>query len=535
MARPVKGDIVDGYRLVGDDINDPASWEFVGPQPLPQGSSREAIASAAEEERGNPIAIGLGRLLDTSAAGLKQAALETANKISPSEKLRQELANLYEEQSANTQAYKRYQQRFPLDTAIGEAAPYAFMPGGPLGVGLKMGAMEGMRYGNPQERATNALVGLGSGFASGLIGNAVSGYVNPKLSTMQRNALREGSEMGIQPRLSEVTQSPAVARYEDMAARIPGGAGVFEDFNKANTKAVNRAAAASMGQPADASGQVSDEVFASAKRDLGKVFDAIKSVGKVNIGGRLVNPIQLDSGVISAADDVIRTQAKLGNRANQQIVDLAKQAKRMAGLRSRIDGEAYQLWHSDLTDASFSAYKANDSTSGKAYKGLLTALDHAAESSLRRANLGGLADELKAVRPLYANYKLLLRGTVAEGGDVSPARVAQALRTLNPTAFRTGGGGELSKLGRYAEAFPPLRAGSQTFERGVTADPIAAAALGGPAYGIAKATTSPAVTYIPRKLGGTTAGAIAGPAASYSTRAGILSFLKRLMQAQTPQ
>lgn len=534
MVAPVKGQIVDGFRFNGGNPSSPDSWEEVGLQQLPPMSSGEGFAAAAGEEKGNPLAIGLGRFHDTAAMGLKQVALEAVNRLSPNEKIKQELARLAEEQSSNTAAYKAFQNRFPTETAIGETAPFAFTPGGPLGVGMKMAGTEALRYGNPQERAAHGLVGMGSGLLSGLMGNMVGGYINPNLTTMQRNALREGDQMGIQPRLSQVTQSPAIARYEDMAARIPGGAGVFEDFTRANTTAVNKVAARSMGQEADASGQVGDEVFANAKRELGRVFEAIKSVGKVNVGGRLVNPIQLDTGVIAAADDVIRTQAKLGNRANQQIVDLAKQAKRMAGLRSRIDGEAYQLWHSDLTDASFSAFKASDSTSGKAYQGLLGALDRAAESSLRRANLGGLADELRTVRPLYANYKLLLRGTVAEGGDVSTARVAQAMRTLNPTSFRTGGGGELAKLGRYAEAFPPLRAGSQTFERGVTADPLAALALGGPAYAIAKATTNPAVTYIPRKLGGTTAGAVLGPAASYSTRAGMLSLLKRIMHAQTP-
>lgn len=509
-------------------------------QPIryPSASRKEAIAAAASEEPGNPLAIGAGRLLDTSAMGLKQAALEGARRIVPEgsmrERLKQELAALAEEQAANTEAYKAYANRFPVETAIGESAPYAALQGGPLHLGLQMGALEGLRYGSPGERSARGLLSAGQGFVAGSIGNAVSRYLNPPLTSTQHAALQEGSKMGIEPRLSQVLRSPAIARIEDTAARVPGGAGVFEEFNRANQMAVNRAAAGAMGATPDASGQLSDEVFAATKQKLGSVFDAIKSVGKVNIGGRSVNPIQLDQGVIGAANDVIKTQNKLGSRANQAVLKLAQDAKRMAGLRARIDGEAYQLWHSDLTDASYTAFKGGESTAGRAYLGLMNALDDAAERSLHRANLGGLANELKAVRPLYSNFKLLTKGSVTEGGNVSPARVAQALRTSNPDAFRTGGGGDLAKIGRYAEAFPPLRAGSQTFERTMLSDPVSAAVYGLPAYGAAKIATSPAATFIPSHLGGTRAGAMLGPMGSYLSKTGVLSLFKRLLEPQTP-
>lgn len=541
MAKPVKGQIVDGYRFLGGNPNDPSSWEETGLRPLdlPSGTTMEARAAAAQEEKGNPLAIGLGRFLDTSAMGLKQAAMEGASRVLPEggmrERLRSGLAQLSEEQAGNTEAYGAYQRRFPMETAIGETAPYAFMSGGPLGVAAKMGGMEALRYGQPDERAARGVVGAGTGFAAGAVGNVINRYLNPPLTSTQRQALTGAREMGIQPRLSEVTRNPTIARLEDASSRVPGGAGVFEEFNRANQIAINRAGARSMGAQADATGQLSDEVFTATKQKLGRVFEAIKSVGKVRMGGRSVNPILLNKTVENAADEVIRAQLKLGNRANQEILNLAQNAKKMAGLKARIDGEAYQLWHSNLTDAAYGSFKAGESQTGQAYQKMLKSLDDAAVHSLRMANLGGIADALVATRPLYANFKLLTKGGATKAGDVNAAAVARLLRQANPEAFLTGRSGDLSAVGKYAEAFPPLRPGSQTFERQMMTDPLSVAAYGGFAYPFAKATTSPLVTGIPARLGGTTAGAILGPAASYSTRAGMMSFIKRLLEPQTPQ
>src|SRR5690606_38604069 len=141
----------------------------------------------------------------------------------------------------------------------------------------------------------------------------------------------------------------------------------------------------------------------------------------------------------------------------------AQQAKTLAANKARIDGEAYQLIRSGLSEASFDASGTNRVLYGK----LLEALDDSADASLRASGHAALADSLKTVRPQYGNLKVLEKGAVAEAGNVSPARVASTLRSKNPAAFREGRleGNQLFDIARMGEAFKPLRAGSPTYER----------------------------------------------------------------------
>lgn len=500
--------------------------------------NQEAVQSAAQQETENPLLIGAGRAFDTILAGAKQAALEGARATTSNEdkraRLRDELARLAEEQAANTQAYKAFTERFPVQTAIGESLPYGLMRGGPLGLGLQIGAIEGLKYGTPEERATRGVLGFGSGALAGAIGNTISKYVNPDLTTSQQEALSGANRLGIKPRLSQVTQSPTIARIEDAAARIPGGAGVFEDFQRANQVAANQAAARSMGTTADQTGQLGEKMLQATRDKFGRVFEAIKSVGKVKMGGREVNPILLDKGVEAAADKVLSTQTKLGSRADPAIVKLAQEAKRMAGLKARIDGESYQLWHSTLTDSSYSAYSGGDSVAGRAYQNLMKALDDSAVHSLRMSGLGSIADELVSTRPLYANFKLLTKGNTIKSGDVNISALARSLRKQNAADYLSGGGGELGDLARYSEAFPSLRPGSQTFERGFVTSPVTAAVAAAPAYAAARAATSPVLTTIPARLGGTPMGAILAPTLAGGAQSGIVGLWKRFFEPVTP-
>jgi hypothetical protein len=213
---------------------------------------------------------------------------------------------------------------------------------------------------------------------------------------------------------------------------------------------------------------------------------------------------------------------------NGEVISLAQQAQRMASMKGRIDGEAYQLIRSNLTDAAHTAFAAGSSQQGKAYQSLLSALDDSAEASLKAIGRDGLAKSLRETRPLYANLKMLERGTVAEAGNVSPAKVAGAMRTQNPKAFREGmTSGPLDDIARFGESFKPLQAGSPTAERLMTSSPLSLAAFAGPAYLAAKATTSPLATWYPRHAGGTLPAEIVAALANPATRAAALSLLQR--------
>lgn len=428
--------------------------------------------------------VAAGRGMNRLGAGIQQPLLKMVPATSG------ELSALQADQETRKAEYDPLRRQFPMATGIGEAIPYMAVPpsSGVLGGSAIVGGLEALKYGTPQERLTSGVVGGVSNLVGSLAGRAAGGLFSPfasdAMTATKRAALESAENIGFKPRLSQTTGSPFWARVEDAAARIPGGAGVMQAHEAANARAVNRAAAGAMGETAD---ELTPQVFSNAASRTGKVFNDIKALGNVN--GK--PPIQIDANVGNVADDILRQQSKKMTK-NTALTDIATQAKMLSQNRGRIDGETYQLVRSDLTNAAFEA----TGTEKTMYSRLLSALDDAAETSLRALGLDSLADNLRTVRPQYANMKLLEKGTVAQGGNASPAKVAQALRTQNPGAFREGrmAGNPLYDVAQIGENLPPLRAGSQTFERGEM-NPLTLPFTAPLAYAGAKVSTSPSFNW----------------------------------------
>lgn len=463
----------------------------------PQDTAR-AGAEMAAEGVGIPesLAISAGRMFDKTAMGLKQATLSGLQKLPlPSildQGIKQELGEMSTQEKEKDAAFSALAERRPFSTAIGGALPYLAVPAsmGILPTAGVVGAVEASQYGTPGERVTRGLLGGAGAAAGSLAGKAVGKMLAPTspqtVTGTQSAALSAGQRLGIQPRLSEVTGSRFLSRMEDMAARTPGGAGVMDDFARANSQAINRAASKALGENAD---EMTPAVFAAARARITKPFEDLKKLPGT--------PVQLTPSVVSAADDVLRQQTKMiAQQQDAGLIDLAKNLKWAASNRGKIDGEAYQLLRSGLSEASFDASGTNKTLYGK----LLKAVDDSADQSLRAGGHGGLADALKASRPQYANLLTLERGLVAEGGNVSPARLAQVLRSQNPSAFREGKGGALFDIARLGESFKPLRQGSQTYEREAASSLLDSAIKAPWAYGWANATTSPLLSAYPRFL-----------------------------------
>lgn len=479
------------------------------------GVSKEASALAAKDVGiGEAALIGMGRGFDKLKSGVQQLGLGAVSAIAPknfAEAADKSLADLKAEQQTNDQAFKGLSDARPYATGIGEALPY--MATGSMGIlpsALTVAGFEAAKYGTPQERAINGALGgattaLG-GVAGKFIGNAINPVAEGARSATKQSALDAAKSIGYQPRLSEVTGSPFFGRLEDMAARAPGGAGVMQDFAQGNQKAINRAAAKSIGEVSDEMGA---KTFADASGRLSKVFEDVKALpGK---------PIAINQNVASVADDIITKQGKMipGQR-DAALESLAKTAKALAQNNGKIDGEAYQLARSGLSEAAFDAAGTNRNLYGK----LLGALDDSAEQSLNAIGQNDLAAALRSARPQYANLKTLEKGATAEAGNISPAKVASSLRTSNPKAFREGKmqGNPLYDIAQIGENMKPLTAGSPTFERTMAASPIQSALLSPFAYGAAQMTTNPLFTAYPRFIGGTQGAQIAGRLANPAVR-----------------
>lgn len=493
--------------------------------------SPEASRMAAEG-MGWPeaLAVGTGQGFDKLAMGLKDVALAGVEKFAPdsfSKAAKQERATLAAQEAEKNAAYAGLKQAHPIAAGMGEAIPSILATGtsGLAPSALKTGGMEALKYGDAESRLGRGLVGTGSSLIGGGIGQAVGGAIAPVAAKMQGPvqlaALRAATAMGYQPRLSEVTGSPLAARIEDVAARTPGGAGVMQDFAQANTAAINRRAAQGIGEVAD---ELSPQVFSRAAQRISKPFEDIK-----NLPGK---PITVGGNVEQAADDILRIQGKqIAAQRDPALTTLAEQAKMLAQNNGKIDGETYQLTRSGLSDQAFDATGTNKALYGK----LLSALDDSAEESLKAGGNAALAKALREARPQYGNLKTLEKGAVAEAGNVSPARLAAALRSNNPKAFREGAmeGNPLYDVAKVGESLKPLRAGSPTYEREATSDILSALVKAPLAYGAAKATTSPLITAYPRMLAqNPMAAALAAPvgqAATPASRALAAALAQRLL------
>lgn len=466
--------------------------------------------------------ISAGRTADKILSGVKQVQLQglaggeapgifkglTPQELQP-EGAKAELDRMAVEQTDKDIAFSGVQRERPISSALGGMAPYLGVPGSAgilAGAGMA-GGMEAMQYGTPEERASRGLLGTATFGAGGMLGKAVGRAIAPvaprAISGTQSAALRSGQNLGIKPRLSEVTGSRFLARMEDMAARTPGGAGIMDDFARGNTQSINRAASQTIGENAD---ELTPSVFAAASDRLGKVFESVKKLPG--------QPIRITANVGNAADDILRQQSKMiPQQQDANLIKLAREAKWAAQNKGRIDGETYQLLRSGLSEASFDASGTNRALYGK----LLESVDDAAEESLKASGHGELASSLRTARAQYSNLKTLERGLVAEGGNVSPARLGGVLRSKNPGAFREGRGGVLGDIARYGESFKPLQQGSQTYERQAASDLLGLLVQSPVAYGTAKFTTSPLMTAYPGLL------ARNPRAAMFANQAGLLA------------
>lgn len=550
--------ILDDQMSSAGRGREPFSIRPLQPEPDPnRGLSRETAASVAAEEPSNPV-IGLGRRLDKIKRGGTQGFLKLREAMAPEDPaIKDAIAGFDAEGRENDLAYGAYARENPAAAGFGESLPTLPMGGGLLSLPAKASIPGLVSEGNVEDRLMLGGIDAVSAGVGNSLGRVAGGYVNPNLSRVQRDTLTQGRARGIYPRLSQVTKNRDLEGMEDWSGRMMAGRHVMGSFEDANARGFNSIAAESMGQRADAAGQLGPEVFAQAKRDMQDIFQQVDRLPDVpptatpmssprvydgipRPSGRTGGPpIVLGPDVANAAMEVLRQQS-MQLTPDPVLTRIANEAMGASQNGWRMTGESYQALHHELTNASHNAFNAGDPKSGRAFAALRDAIDQAADTSLRNIGRGDLADQLQTVRQQYANFKTLETGRVAEGGNVSPPRVAQALRTNNPDAFRTGRntGQPLDFIARWAELFPQLRAGSQTAERNAMSDvatgTINLATLGIPAATVAKTTTSPWITGFPARYGGTAAGQAAETVIDPTISGSVQSFMRRILRPQTP-
>lgn len=388
--------------------------------------------------------------------------------------------------------YKQTEAQYPMMTGVGEALPYALVPGGPVAGALGAAAVEGLSYGSPAERAKNAALGGGMAYVGGKVGEKVGGMVRGMSgpgNLPAKEAVDAADRLGMPLTVGQRTGIEGIQRIEDMLARAPGSSGVMSNQAAAQQRAINRAIGGALGatdeagRPATKLGQ---DVVARARTAANVERNALKAATSLDASLPAVNQALMDaSGKLASLTDNLQQEAIKKIQDNASVRDV------VIGIvnKQTFTGEQYQGLRTALKDAQESAFKGGDSAVGNFYKALRSGLDDIAQQGQKEA---WRASDVK-----YATLKLLEDTTHVWNpatGDVSAKNFANRFSQVYGQAAKEGripgAANDVLLAGKGLRAYPE---GSQTAGRQMFNSVVDALTMGPIRYAESKVLTSPTV------------------------------------------
>lgn len=325
-------------------------------------------------------------------------------------------------------------------------------------------ASDETRLGNAAGGAAGGLVGQG-------LVKTVGAAVKPRLvglNEQQKRVLGEAEELGYKALPSQRTGSAALRMTEAGLSRTIGGSGAFSGVAKHNQTLTNRLAAKELGRESDT---VTRELLDDVSSELGKKYDALRSVKTVKIG----------PGFRKELGDILREQTD-----RPEVLQDPAVLSLVAGLTKtkQMTGSSFIAATKALRKQSRDAFRSGNSEVGHAKKSIAEALEEYAEP--KGASPSAIVDFKKA-RHRYSKL-LAIEDAFNERGDVSAAKLAGVLKRQNPKRYGSLSS-DLEKAAAFEKMFPPLQS-SGTVEGAqlaatlgaMLADPtLGATTLAGPA------------------------------------------------------
>lgn len=394
--------------------------------------------AADDTGRLEALAVSAGRGTDRILKGVQQLYYGATGQDDKAAQLKQTA-------DEESKLYEPLAKKYPITTSVGEAAPMLALPvaGTATGLGfLGRSALAGalpaaLSYGSAEERGKAALLGGVGGAVGGGVGLAASRLLKPAGSTAQALApevTQAAENVGVRLSPGQISQNPAMQNFENYLARSPGSSGAMQARTAANQTAMNTAGAKAMGQSAD---DLSEGTFMAAKNAIGAEFQRLQGVTAPKLGNNF----------LTAIADIDTANAARGAFKSKSIDSLVDKSLDLA-VQGNLTGKAYKEIRTQISNEAESAFKSGDATLGQAYKSIRSALDDAAKGSLSAAD----QKAWDTARAQWQAYKLLTKSNVAEGGNVSSARLASALRGQGD-GLRTGAAqGPLADVARLGEA-----------------------------------------------------------------------------------
>lgn len=341
---------------------------------------------------------------------------------------------------------------FDASRLLGNIAGAYMLPGSQtyLGSGIIGGGL-GLLNADENSKAEGAATGA----IGGVVGNAGGRLIShlfkpvPRLPDAGRQTgVSAADSLGVPLLPGERTGSLALRQVESVLERTPGSAGMFDVVKDLKQKALNKAAAKSIGESTDT---LSEDIIAKASQRISDGFNDIYSKTTINLGDDFLKSVQ----------KIEASNLKLGPYRNTKVDDVVNKSKELLAMKS-IPTDVYQLIRTELTMGADDAYRAGNSVLGKSLKSIRNSLDDAARNSLSKEDQAAL----DVLRKQYAHLKTLTKGNTIEAGNVKPHLVNNALTKFNPDLYKAGSiNSPLNDIGRYSQTFKTAVPNSGSPER----------------------------------------------------------------------
>lgn len=348
-----------------------------------------------------------------------------------------------------------------VGNVLGNAALVAAVPGGSTlrgaaAVGGGLGLLQPSESNG--ETLTNVALGAGGGAAGRGVANLI-GSTAQRAGTLltqgQQDAAAAGQRMGMRLTPGKASGSTALQKMEAGLEANPLTTGGFDAIKRTNQRALNRAAARSIGENVD---EVSSAVLSRAEDRIGRVFDSVADATPVRldpqtVGGQLRQLVQdteglignngrlTDNGLIQRLDDFVNTN---GGASREQLRALSSKLGKAA--------------RSNMTS------QAGDRELGQALFGAQSIVEDAIEGSLGNAQRASYGE----ARGQYRNLMNLLSGQAVNeaSGNVNARSLASVLRSKDRAGYTMGrNASDLNDATRFVKAFPEVVGDSGTATR----------------------------------------------------------------------
>lgn len=343
---------------------------------------------------------------------------------------------------------------------LGNTAMVAAVPGGAT-VGGAAGIGAGLGFLQPSTGGGETVTNMGLGAAGGAVGRGVANMIGRVaqrpgnlLTQGQQDAAAAGEALGMRLTPGKASGSAPLQKMEAALESNPLTSGGFDALRRGNQRALNRAAAQSIGENAD---EVSTAVLSRAEARMGRVFDSVADRTNValdpqNYGGRLRQLVQDTEGLIG-------NNGRLDDNALIQRLDGfindngGATREQLRALSSKLGKAA----RSNMTT------QAGDRELGAALLGAQEIVEDAIEGSLNRAQRTAYGE----ARGQYRNLMQLLSGKAVNeaSGNVNAQSMASVLQK-DRQGYRLGRAqSDLHDAARFGQAFPDIVGNSGTATR----------------------------------------------------------------------